>query len=377
MNTHLELPALDGANPLGFLAALGTLSTLHKAGQTNARLGWRRAVRWTPVLEGITTEGPKQLSDVLAQALRGRTVASEAEEKRKEAQDEYDKAKAALKSKRDEIKKRHLRGEERQRATETDIKPLENDLDQKRQRWLAALKGAIPRPELALGKRLDCRDDEFREHFKNFLESANCADREALDLLANFGSDACTKNKSNQIEPTPFCFITGSGHQYFLDTVRELIGKVTWQRVHAALFEPWTYQDETLSMRWDPIEDRRYALMDRNPTANDNKPRTVWMANLLAYCGLVFFPSSPTTKGLGTTSWSHINEEPFFTWPLWEAPIGPDTIRTLLQVPDLCSAESPKLTLRAQGIAAVFRSRRIKVGEGANFKINFSQARNV
>jgi hypothetical protein len=27
-------------------------------------------------------------------------------------------------------------------------------------------------------------------------------------------------------------------------------------------------------MRWDPTEDRRYALLDRDPTAGDNKSRT-------------------------------------------------------------------------------------------------------
>lgn len=375
MNTPLELRAIDGANPLGFLAALGTLAMLHKAGQTNAKLGWRQAVRWTPVLEGITTKCPKQLSEVLAQTLRGRTVAIEAEEKREEAQRSFDEAKKRLKNKREEIKKRRPRGEEREKAVETEIKPLEEDFFKKRRDWLAALKDAVPRPELALGKHVDCTEDEFREYSRNFLEDAHHTDRQALDLLANFGSDACTKDKSDRIEATPFCFITGSGHQYFLDTVRELIGKATQERVHAALFEPWTYKDETLSMRWDPIEDRRYALMDRDPTANDNKPRTVWMANLLAYCGLIFFPSAPTAKGLGTTSWRRINEELSFTWPLWGVPIGPDTIRAVLQIPDLCSTEPSKSSLRARGIVAVFRARRIKVGEGANFKLNFSQAK--
>ena len=64
------------------------------------------------------------------------------------------------------------------------------------------------------------------------------------------------------------------------------------ERVHAALFEPWTYRDDRYSMRWDPLEDRRYALMDRDPTASDNKSRTVWMANLFAYRSLVLFPSA-------------------------------------------------------------------------------------
>ncbi|MCS6897376.1 MAG: hypothetical protein NZM29_05330, partial [Nitrospira sp.] len=339
--------------------------------------GWRRAVRWTPMLEGMTTGDPKQLSAILVEALRGRTVASEAEERRKAAQRSFDEAKKALKDKKDEIKKCHLAREERTKAMETELKPLEEALSQKRQEWLAALKEAVPRPELALGKHLDCTGDEFRQCSKEFLECADHTDRETLDLLATFGSDACIKEQSDRIEATPFCFITGSGHQYFLDTVRELVGKVTPERVYAALFEPWTYQEKTLSMRWDPVEDRRYALMDRDPTASDNEPRTVWMANLLAYRGLVFFSSAPTSKGLGTTSWSHLNGELSFTWPLWEAFLGPETIRTLLQAPALCSDKPDKSVLQAIGITTVFRARRIKVGEGANFKLNFSQAKAI
>lgn len=377
MKARLELPALDGANPLGFLAALGTLATLHGAGQTQAKLGWRRVVKWEPVLEGITTDDPKQLSDVLAQALRGATVASAAEKTRKVAQEAVNAAKKALKDKKEELKKRRLRGEKRKQAVQTEIKPLEEAFLEKRQVWLVALRNAVPRPELALGQHLECTADEFRELATDWLESTAYADREVLDILAALGSDACTKERSHLIQPTPFCFITGSGHQYFLDTVRALMGVVTEERVYAALFSPWVYQDETLSMRWDPIEDRRYALMDRDPTASDNKPRTVWMANLLAYRGLVFFPVAPTTKGLGTTSWIHHDGELAFTWPLWDLPMGPDAIRSLLQMPELSCTQPNRTNLRVRGVLEIFRSRRIKVGDGANFKLNFSPARSL
>ena len=89
--------------------------------------------------------------------------------------------------------------------------------------------------------------------------------RDALDFLAAFASDGCFDKRTNRVEATPFCFINGSSGQYFLSTVRQLISEVCPERVQATLFSPWTYQDQKLSLRWDPHEDRRYALMDRDP----------------------------------------------------------------------------------------------------------------
>src|SRR5206468_11895818 len=93
-----------------------------------------------------------------------------------------------------------------------------------------------------------------------------------------------------------------------------------------ALFEPWGYRDEKLTMRWDPLDDRRYALMDRDPTASDNKSTTVWMANLLAYRALAFFPCAPGGRGLDAAGWNGDAELHQFTWPLWERPLSRDTI---------------------------------------------------
>jgi hypothetical protein len=193
-----------------------------------------------------------------------------------------------------------------------------------------------------------------------------------LDLLAVFASDACVE-KSGRVAATPFCFITGSGHQYFLDTVRQLMKEVTAERVRSALFEPWTYADEKLSLRWDPMEARRYALMDIDP--GPLGARTVWMANLLAYRALALFPSAPGWRGLETTGWSGPGE--FFTWPVWEHPADPGTIRSQMLLPDLVAEIPDRSVLRARGVVAIFRSRRIKVGSGANYKINFSPALGV
>lgn len=373
----LLLPGLDGANPLGFLAALGTLAVLCRAGETQARLGWRRTAKWTPYLESVSISEPSALSEKVTEALRGKPPAESAEQQREAAQREFDQAKKALKDKRNEIKSRRLRGNARQEVLEREIRPLEEILSRNRETWLAALKNAVPRPELAIGKHLDCTGEEFRDHAKDFLLEADRRNRESLDLMANFGSDVCVNEKSERIRATWFCFITGSGHQYFLDTVRQLVGEVSRERIQAALFEPWSYQDEKLSMRWDPLEDRRYALMDRDPTAADNKSRTVWMANLLAYLALVLFPSAPVRKGLATTSWSVLDGMPTFTWPIWGPSVGLDTIRSFLQLPKLTEEKPEWSDLRERGIVALFRTRRIQVGNPPLHKINFSPARSL
>ena len=372
----LDLPGLDGANPLGFLAALGTLVTVRRAGEADARLRWRRGFTWVPLLEHISTCDPDVLSATVADALRGRTVSDEDERNRVKMQRAFDAAKKAVEDKKKEIRTRGLRGKDRTEAIEAEVRPLEPDRDQKRRQWLDALKKAVSRPELAVGKHIDCTDVEYRDHANTFLEGSDQADREALDLLAAFGSDACLE-KSGRIAATPFCFIKGSGQQYFLDTVRQLMELATLERVRQTLFESWGYRDEKLSMRWDPIEARRYALMDRDPSASGNESRTMWMANLLAYRALALFPSAPRRGRLATTAWDHADEHPTFTWPIWEHPAQPDTIRSILQLSELGTARPDRSILRARGVVAALRASRIKVGTGSNYKINFSRARGV
>src|SRR5690606_39711180 len=103
----------------------------------------------------------------------------------------------------------------------------------------------------------------------------------------------------------------------------------------------------------------------------------VWMANLLAYRALSLFASAPSRDRLATTGWSIQNGEDVFTWPLWVHPIGLGSIRSLLLLPDMYKEQPDRTVLSARDVQAVFRARRIQVGEGANFKINFSPSRQV
>lgn len=370
---RFELVALDGANPLGFLAALGTLVTLQSTGDTQARLFWLQRGRWLAVIEGTSALSEDALCDVIARGLHGRDVAEDAESTRAGAQKAADKAKSAIEKKSKEIRARRLSREERRIAEQAELQPLKEEYERRRAEWLTALAAAVPSPELRLGKRIDCTESEYRSFAAGILDEAEPMSREAADMLAAFGSDAAKARNSDAIDPTPFCFITGSGHQYFLDTVRKLVDRVSPAGIREALFVPWTYHDEGLSMRWDPLEDKRYALLDSDP--GPEGARTVWMANLLAYRALALFPCAPGRRGLAATAWTPLEDGRAFTWPIWTAPASVDVIRSFLQLDDLIARRPDRTLLRSRGVAAVYRARRIKVPPtGSQYKLNFTPA---
>lgn len=373
----VELSGLDGANPLGFLAALGTLVTLHTVGERRTQLRWKWSGVWTPVIDGASATETKRFSEIVARGLEGRDAQPEAEVRRAAAERRVSVAKKAVNDKIGEIRRRGLKGAARRAAIDVEVTPLKQAHQEARKAWLQALAAAVPRPELALGNRIDCAPEEYRQLAEALLADPGPLDRDALDLLAAFGTDARVNARTSIVEPTPFQFIAGSGRQFFLETARGLLEKVAVDRLRSTLFEPWTYSDEGLSMRWDPVEDRRYALMDRDPASGD-KPPTVWMANLLGYRALALFPCAPRRGRLCAVGWMELDDAPAFTWPLWQQPVAPETVRSLLALPELAQPQPNWAALRARGIVGAFRARRIRVPPtGANYKLNFSPARAI
>ncbi len=370
---QLDLPALDGTNPLGFLAALGALAVLSET-DPGLRLGWRRGPRWTAFVARNKPASESGLARFLARKLQGKPVQPVAAQQCSAARKALDTAKKALKDAEEQLRSLKLRGKERESAWELQVGPRHRDFTEARRNYLAALKLAVPSPELAVGDRPDCTVEEFREHSCEALLTAGIASRGVPDLLMAFGCES-GPDHGQRITATPFCFITGSGHQWFLKTARDLMGNASLESVRKALLLPWHYSDPGLSMRWDPVEDTRYALRLEDPSSAGVS--TVWMANLLAYRALVFFPCAWDGRALATAGWTADGD--CLTWPLWETPLSADTLRSLLRHP---AWREPNLAdwkaeLRARGVSAIYRSRRIQVGSGANYKVNFTPAQAV
>lgn len=302
--SEILLCALDGSNPLAFLAALGTLRLLHLSQpETGIQMHWKRSGGfWRPALSG-----------------------------------------------------------------------LEADEERLCERLINAQWAPVDRFE-QIGKNLTVPRDTFKPFVEAAQEDAKPHDRRVADFAAAFGCEVCEDKEKGRIEYTDFCFITGSGHQDFLGTIDALAKKVTITHLRDALFGAWR-AEKGLSMRWDPSDAAEYALRWDDP--GPKGAWAVWGANRLAAEALPYFPAIPMTHALRTTGFSRRNRQHEFTWPIWTHAIGFDTLRSLVSLEDLQRRPLDRKALDAMGIQEVYSAQRVRIGQGANFKVSFRSARAV
>lgn len=197
-----------------------------------------------------------------------------------------------------------------------------------------------------------------------------------LDLLSALMSDAATRK--DRIRATPFCAMFGQGHQNFLERLesvpkgippRELRGEVTPddlnspKKLEETLFQTWERSDPTESFRWDPLEDRRYALRFDNPSGD--KALTVHGANRLAALGLPLLTAVPVRERGevrlygAMTKWE--SGGIIVRWPIWSDPATLAAIERMLAG---CGLGDRAAGLR---LARVYQAKRISVGKFFNF----------
>jgi hypothetical protein len=301
--TKLVFRGLEGANPLAFLAALGTVRLCDSL-WSDVRLRWVRDGGWRPEMAGLSVKGEQEFCRMLHEQLN----------------------------------------------------------------W-APLCAFGP-----LGKNLTVPPQLFREVVESVNDATAPQDRRAADFAAAFGSEAL-QDKNGRIQITALCFITGSGHQDFLGTANGLAASCGPDHLREALFGPWGYANDGLSLRWDPDDAKEYALRWRNPSIGGVS--CVWGANRLAFEALPLFPTAPEGGWLRTTGFQRRSRTEEFTWPIWPQFAGMDTIRSLLTLPQIQEDVPERGSLRAMGIDDVFRVQRVRIGQGANFKVSFRPARAV
>ena len=292
----IPLPGLDGANPLGFLAALGTWRTT-EAIHPGTRMYWKPiGDHWAPVL----------------------------------------------------------------------LVPQHLDEEQLTEGLHAELVQMKDHPVFSFAKNLNLKPQEFADQAAQAIERFfDNDDLVSVAFLAAFGS-AATTDEQGTIEDTALRTMSGAGHQHFLKTMHDLTSLTTRDQVLAALFQRWIYPDEKIGLRWDPGEDKRYALAWKNPSTETTM--TQRGANRLAIEALPLLPTAPVGPHLETTGFTgHKSNDTFFTWPIWDSPITLDTGRSLLALRDQQDENPAPESLRSRGIAATFRSQRITTGKFRNF----------
>lgn len=312
MANDILLPGIDGANPLGFLAALGSLRTL--ASDANAiRLHWtRHANAWRPVLTMPEPIEPDALIE-------------------------------------------HLAAELARRA------------DQK---------------AFSLGDNPSVPRGAFRGYAKQAVRAAWNDDRTWADFAAAFAGEGPV-DKDDKVPDTALRTMSGAGHQHFIKFMRNFIGQTRPEHLRRALFDTWRYDDpvQNMTLRWDPSDDSRYALRWSDPSGDTDRKTigSMWGANRLAIEALPLFPTLPTRRQLETTGFhTEGARKTHWTWPIWDQPVGLETVRALLDMADVHRSDRPGLQpqgLDARGIVDIYRSRRLTTGKFRNFTMGRSISR--
>jgi hypothetical protein len=145
------------------------------------------------------------------------------------------------------------------------------------------------------------------------------------------------------------------------------VGMTDASHLERALLRPWDYSDDGrgLNLRWDPADDRRYALRWDDPSGDPI--RTMRGANRLAIEALPLLPTMPKASGLATMCFEGSGaRNTYFLWPIWRHAIPLDVARSILantfHLRDL--SERERLDI---GVVAMFTSQRITVGKYRNF----------
>jgi len=300
---ELTLTGPDGANPLGFLCALGTLRTLSNAWpDSEVKMKWEQiGAAWRPVLR-----------------------ASHAD----------------------------LDGKDEAGQKEVIVNAIFEELKQTANHPMKKWDGSHNIPAA------DYRTYAFEA--TESLFDQNKGDHRPAEWAAALACDQITDEKEN-VEDTAFRTMSGQGHQFFLKQMRLLQESIAAEHIAEALFA-WKYRDEKLNLRFEPSEDRRHALRWKSPDKDTIK--TVWGANRLAAEGLPLYPVFPSRGKLKTVGFrgSAGKDDTFWTWPLWSGFLNALVVRSILALSTLQVEQPSRAELSPLGIVEVYRAQRINVG---------------
>lgn len=239
---------------------------------------------------------------------------------------------------------------------------------------LGAVKAASMAP-FEIDNKLPFPVELFEHGLKEAQRTASPTDRRMADFLVAFGSEV--NPDKDVFRDSRFRMVrsgdsAGQGLPSYARAIRDATNYAALERT---LFVPWNYQDDGFSLRWDPIEDQRYALRWRNPSKSNRKdgPGTMIGANSLAVEALQWYPTMFQGNRLATTGFHRDSgNRVWFTWPIWDQSISLDTVRSLLALSDLHSTQPPRTQLAKRGIVEIYHSQRIQQSQ---YYSNFTSAR--
>jgi len=308
---ELILPGLRASEPIGFLAALGTLRLVAGIKALgDVRLGWSDQSGWPARLTSDKAIDSGRLIDSLLNHMRGRHRA-----------------------------------------------PM--------------FSGCVT-PGQEPWQDVKVPTAEFAELLRRVRVEASLDCREPADLFTALGSELTTISNRDVVKPSGLHMT--SGQQAFLSTLRELASSLDpdeqlprWAAgppdmafLEAVFAEPngWRAADAFSAMGLDPNREAVYALSASAPT--DVGARCTRAGVWLAVEAVPFFPCLPYHQRLRTRGYDRRTMQ--FRWPIWDSELSTDGVRTVLGI-DLNDDENLDRA-RQFGIRAVMQSDRITIGQG-------------
>lgn len=234
---------------------------------------------------------------------------------------------------------------------------------------LPQCRSARQHPTLNIADNLTVSAEQWHQHVFALAEHATSI--EETSFAAALASDAIPVD-NGQLADTALRTMSGAGHQHFLKTMREILAQVNESHIRRALFEPWDYADPLrgLSLRLDPLDDKRYALQWQDPSGDPSRSRQGNMigANALAILGIPLLKVAPVRGELQTTGFrGRQSRDCFWTWPIWTVWLSYEVVSTVLALATVAARPTDHKDLIQRGVAALCRTQRITTGKFRNF----------
>lgn len=242
--------------------------------------------------------------------------------------------------------------------------------------WRPSLFGVgVPLPELgaklcaeirkldhsawSIDSKLPFKASIWRQNANDSVRISSHLNRQKTDNIASFGA-SCFAKGDDDFEKTELCMVRAgdSAGQGLTSYGKRIIETILPEKLRQAIEKDWLYSDDQCALRWDPSEDKPYAVQWRNPSkigALSEKG-----ANCLALFGMVCFPVIPVKNHVETTGFGLKKpKQSSLTWPIWRNPINLNVALSLLSLSALQREQPNKLELASLGIAAAYRCNRV------------------
>ncbi len=160
-----------------------------------------------------------------------------------------------------------------------------------------SLANELPAP-WNLSKKLPFDANVLRNAMTASIQGTGALDRRITDTFAAFGSEVYLDEKG-QFQDTAFRMVRSgdSAGQGMPDYACKMAKQCEAKDIKAALFGPWTYASSLSSFRWDPSENREYALQAINPSKDASQ--TPVGVNRLAIEALTPLPNNARITRIG------------------------------------------------------------------------------